>query len=241
MTTDLHHLAAAYAVDALDDDERAAFEAHYRTCEACRTEVRRFHEAAGLLAGGSASTPPAGLERSVMDAIARTPQESPIATDVSDLDDRRRRRSRSTFLAAAAAVVILVVGAVAIIGQRGGGSDVDEVVAAPDAVITTLALTPDGAAGSFQVVWSQEQGRIAVIADDLPDPGTDRAYELWAIEGDTPVSAGVFVPDDGSVREAVDLDDLDLEDADAAAWGVTVEPASGSAAPTTPILFFATT
>jgi anti-sigma-K factor RskA len=75
---------------------------------------------------------------------------------------------------------------------------------------------------------------VAVLAEDLPDPGADRVYELWAIVGDSRVPAGLFEPEDGSVREAVDIDDVD-----AAAWGVTVEPAGGSAAPTTPILFFA--
>ena len=40
MTNDqLHDLSAAYALDALDDEERAAFEAHLRDCESCRAEV----------------------------------------------------------------------------------------------------------------------------------------------------------------------------------------------------------
>lgn len=240
MTGDLHHLAAAYALDALDDAERAEFEAHYPTCEVCRQEVEQFRQTAALLAEGPATIPPAGLERSVMDAIARTPQEAPapsnaapVPATVTNLDSRRRRFSVGTWVASAAAVAVLVVGAVVIVGQRGGAS-VDDVLAAPDAVVTTLALTSDGEDGSFQVVWSPERDRVAVIADDLPDPGADRVYELWAIVGDTPVSAGLFEPVDGSVRKAVDVDDVD-----AAAWGVTVEPAGGSDAPTTPILFFA--
>jgi anti-sigma factor RsiW len=36
---DIHQLAAAYALDALDDRERAEFEAHYPTCPVCRPEV----------------------------------------------------------------------------------------------------------------------------------------------------------------------------------------------------------
>ena len=38
---DLHLLSGAYAVDALDDLERARFEAHLRTCADCRTTTSR--------------------------------------------------------------------------------------------------------------------------------------------------------------------------------------------------------
>ena len=239
MTGDLHHLAAAYALDALDDAERAEFEAHYQTCEICRAEVAQHRATAAHLADASAAVPPAGLERAVMDAIVRTPQDPvPVASGAgasgSTLAARRRMIRPRVGLASAAAVVLLVVGAVLLVGQRTGTSPVEDVLAAPDAIVTTLALTPDGETGSFQVVWSPERDRVAVIADDLPDLGADRVYELWAIVGETPVPAGLFDPEDGSVRDAVDIDDVD-----AAAWGVTVEPAGGSAAPTTPILFFA--
>jgi anti-sigma-K factor RskA len=240
MTGDLHHLAAAYALDALADVERAEFEAHYPTCEICRAEVAQYRETAGHLADGAAATPPPRLERAVMDAIAHTPQEevgpvtAPAGASVSTLAARRRRVAPRAALASAAAVAVLVVGAVVLVAQRGGPSPVEDLLAAPDAVVTTLALTPDGDSGSFRVVWSPARDQVAVLAEDLPDPGADRVYELWAIVGDSRVPAGLFEPEDGSVREAVDIDDVD-----AAAWGVTVEPAGGSAAPTTPILFFA--
>lgn len=239
MTSDLHHLAAAYALDALDDAERAEFEAHYPTCEICRAEVAQYRATAAHLADASAAVPPSGLERAVMDAIARTPQDpvpvaSPSGASVSTLAARRRPIRPRVGLASAAAVVVLVVGAVLLVGQRTGTSPVEDVLAAPDAIVTTLALTPDGDRGSFQVVWSPDRDRVAVIADGLPDPGADRVYELWAIVGETPVPAGLFDPEDGSLRDAVEIDDVD-----AVAWGVTVEPAGGSTAPTTPILFFA--
>ena len=48
--TDIHALSGAYAVDALDDDERAQFEAHLAGCPSCRSEVDSLREAAALLA-----------------------------------------------------------------------------------------------------------------------------------------------------------------------------------------------
>ena len=41
---DVHHLAAAYALDALDRHEREAFEAHYDKCDVCRSDVMEFRE-----------------------------------------------------------------------------------------------------------------------------------------------------------------------------------------------------
>ena len=77
MTSDLHHLAAAYALDALDVDERAAFEAHYSTCEICRTDVVDHRETAAGLAAGVAARPSDEVKRRVMAEISATRQLSP--------------------------------------------------------------------------------------------------------------------------------------------------------------------
>ena len=49
--SDIHALSGAYAVDALDDDERELFEQHLAVCPECRAEVRSFGETAALIAG----------------------------------------------------------------------------------------------------------------------------------------------------------------------------------------------
>ena len=36
---DIHELAAFYALDALSDEERSAFEAHLSGCDQCRAEL----------------------------------------------------------------------------------------------------------------------------------------------------------------------------------------------------------
>jgi anti-sigma-K factor RskA len=246
MTADLHHLAAAYALDALDAEECTAFEQHLADCDDCRRDVDDFTATASRLADVDAVAPPEALKSRVMDAVAATEQVPPIAAPVerrpdtagaatSDgsvvhLDTRRRRRI-GAWLAAAAAVVVIAVGAIVVSGTRGG-DDVDDLLAASDAVVTTLA----GETGTLRVVWSDERDQVAVVGSGLPRSGEGLVYALWAIESAGPRPAGLFEPDDGSVRFVADIAEVDP-----GAWGVTIEPDGGSPAPTTDILFFGET
>lgn len=87
MTPDQHHLCGAYAVDALDDTERAAFEAHLVTCPDCQVEVAGLRSAAQALAVLSETSPSPRLRASVLDSITRVrplaPSTGPDAGAVS--------------------------------------------------------------------------------------------------------------------------------------------------------------
>ncbi|WP_055533979.1 anti-sigma factor [Streptomyces graminilatus] len=74
---DLHSLAAPYALDALDPDERRRFEKHLSGCDACTAEVRLLSEDAVRLAWSTAAPPPFAMRDRVMSAVRATPQESP--------------------------------------------------------------------------------------------------------------------------------------------------------------------
>ncbi|MAT04303.1 MAG: anti-sigma factor [Acidimicrobiaceae bacterium] len=229
MSDDVHHLAAAYTLDALDPDERAMFEAHLDDCERCRVEVAEFGEVAGSLAGAAATTPPPAMRDRVLAEIAETRQDRPT---VRHLAETRRRPRSAMLLATAAAIVGLIAGAAIALVAFDRTSDSEVVLSAPDAITMPL----DGAEGSVRVVWSSELGRAVVLGDGLPDPGADRVYELWSIGDDGPVPAGLFSPDDGRVQTVFDLDPNATTPA---AWGITNEPDGGSPAPTGDILYFA--
>ena len=55
---DLHELTAAYALDALDADNRQAFETHLRECERCRAELGELADTVGALAYASEGPAP---------------------------------------------------------------------------------------------------------------------------------------------------------------------------------------
>lgn len=230
MYDDLHHLAAAYCLDALDADERERFETHLAHCATCRTDVAEMTATAGALAEASAMAPPPGLKERVMAEVATTRQEAPSVPGrhAEVVDIASRRRWAPVWIGAAAAVVLIAVGAVLVVDR--GGNDLDDHLAAPDLVLAEL----DGDAGAVRIAWSPARDRVAVLADGLAAPGPGRVYELWAIAGGAPVPAGLFSAEDGTIREVVDVADLDVE-----AWGITIEPAGGSPAPTGDILYFA--
>ncbi|MGH2840764.1 MAG: zf-HC2 domain-containing protein, partial [Solirubrobacteraceae bacterium] len=54
----LHDQLAAYALDALDERERKAFEVHLADCRECRAELADFRETVSLLAEGAAGPAP---------------------------------------------------------------------------------------------------------------------------------------------------------------------------------------
>ncbi len=73
-----HDDVAGYALGRLDPAERARFEAHLETCEACRAELDDLREVAGLLPLASpAAAPPPNLEARVLAAVRREATPAP--------------------------------------------------------------------------------------------------------------------------------------------------------------------
>ncbi len=79
MTDEIHELSGAYAVDALDDVERARFERHLAGCSACRDEVESLGVAATELSSVTQMAPPASLRGSVLSSITSVRQLPPLA------------------------------------------------------------------------------------------------------------------------------------------------------------------
>jgi anti-sigma-K factor RskA len=78
MSTDLHILSGAYALDALSEDEQAEFEAHLAECEACREEVAEMQATLGDVGAAFEQAPPTGLKDRVLAQIDQTPQDVPL-------------------------------------------------------------------------------------------------------------------------------------------------------------------
>jgi anti-sigma-K factor RskA len=228
---EIHHLGAAYALDALDDRERAAYEAHYSTCEICRTDVGEFRQAAAALGSLTTSAPPAHLKDRVMAEVATTRQLSPLPPTVARLADRRPSRTLTAVLSVAAAAVLFLAGAF-VLGRGSDDRFGDELAALMDEPDVQIVKLRGDTPGTFTVMWAGD--RAAVIGDDLRSPGDGKAYELWLIDDSGSHAVDMLDPaDDGRIERVIPVEGRP------AAWGVTIEDGQGSDVPTPPVIFLA--
>ncbi|GAA1913450.1 anti-sigma factor [Nocardioides hwasunensis] len=229
--SDLHKLTGAYAVDALNDLERARFERHLAECEDCRAEVRELQETAALLAESTAVEPPASLRGSVLAGISQVRPLPPVVPVTSAPSAVRHR-----FPLLVAAALVLIAGFGAVVWQPWSNpaptlTAAEQVLQAPDAQRVSVDL---GDMGKATVVRSKSQDKAVIVTDDMAPAPAGKDYELWLLpDADTYVSAGLMT--DGANQTTV----LDGSAADAVAVGITVEPDGGSEQPTTdPIAVF---
>ncbi|HWJ08698.1 MAG TPA: anti-sigma factor [Nocardioides sp.] len=248
---DQHTLSGAYALDALDGEERARFEAHLATCADCREEVASLQEAAALL-GTDDVVPPSSVRDSVLAGIASIRPLPPLPVPTADagpaahdeLAARRTQRSlaqrlaRTPLLVAAAVVLLLAVGTAVVRpwgGETPGGGPsaptAEEVLAASDATTVEKAF-PDGSRAVVTV--SREEAGAVIKTIDMAHAPEGKDYQLWFL---TP--AGEFQPA-GLMPDISDATKLLEGDASRATGvGITVEPDGGSKQPTTdPIAVF---
>lgn len=247
---ELHLLAGAYALGALDESEREDFENYLLTSEEARAEVAALSDTAVMLGLASAPiTPPASLKASILAQVAVTPQHSviePEASNVTSIFDarpvhaagrttvaQRRWYARpATFLVAAAAAVAIFLGA-NVVGfvnnnteQAQQAASVTQISAAADSQHATSKVTGGGTA---TVIWSNTLQKSAVVMSKLPALPSGKTYELWYITGSDMRAAGTFEPASDSTMSVVLKGRMSAGDT----IGITVEPAGGSTKPTT--------
>jgi len=230
-------LAAAYALDALPDDERNLFEAHLASCAECRTAVAVFTDDLGMLAERGAITPPPAMRAATFGRIGPHPAAGDGTATVAETVKRRGRgarlRPRTRVLvrvAAVAAVAAVVVGAVVV--MNNDTDPVDRVLAAPDA--TTMPVGSERIP-SGEVTISRQLMQGVFRASGLPPVSAVQTYQLWLIGEGGAVPAGLFVPDAGGSVEVL----IDGDIVPGVMLGLTVEPSGGSPAPTGDILLAA--
>ncbi len=219
--SDDHALSGAYAVSALDDVERAAFERHLAHCEVCAAEVAGLRETAARLADPVAVTPPGALRERVLAQVAKTRPLPPVVSP------RRRATRRSFLVAAAAAAVIAAGGGVAITqpwqDDRPPTAS-QQVLSAADA---RRVSAPVQGGGRVTVVHSDRLHEAVLLADGVPPAPSGSVYQVWFQNSEgRMISAGLMPADKDSMLLAGDP-------RTAQAVGITVEPTGGSEVPTT--------
>ena len=229
---DTHALIGAYALDALDDGEREAFERHAASCEQCREEADGLRRTVLRLADTAAVTPPERLRGQVLAQVRVTPQVRDAVGPRQRHEEPAGARSRM-WLAAASVLAVVALGAGALgwtqyraaEAARTEAARITAVVTDPGARLVQQTL-PGGATATMVVAGS----RAVIAGSDMPGLTSDRTYQLWVIRGPRITSAGLGPTGTEGARpwsrlvEGVQRGDV---------LAVSVEPSGGSAQPTT--------
>jgi Anti-sigma-K factor rskA len=238
---DLHSLSGAYALDALEGGvEHDRFTRHVSRCQSCASEVRGFREVATALAFAAATEPPPELRDRVLAAAARTRQLPPEVKTHA-----RPRRTRAwvpwvPWLSGAIATASIVVAVLLGFAQAHTQQELNRVQAENQAIAlllsspqVTLLSHSTTKGGVATVVLAAARHQLVVITNGLPALPPGKVYQLWLIGKTKIVSAGLLPPAKSGRTGPVLASGVVKGDT----LGLTVEPAPGSAQPTTkPIL-----
>jgi anti-sigma-K factor RskA len=235
---DLDELLGAYALDAVDDDERARVEDYLAVNPKAAEEVRQHREVATMLAFTGMDAPEGVWSKIENEIEATAPAPGPELAKVFALDRPEvrsatpaavehatsPRRTPMWLLGAAAALALLVAGAVIVTGFRtdtGGDPLADALAAAEtdrDSISTELVAEGSDAVAVGVI---DQDGHGYLDASALPQLDSDETYQLWGViaENGDVVSLGIL-------GRSPDLETFSIE-SDVAALAVTIEQAPG--------------
>jgi anti-sigma-K factor RskA len=226
MSNDPHDLLAAYALDALDDDERERFERHLPDCEECTEQLALLREPVAALAyAAEGPVPPKELRDRIVEGARAEPRAAVIK-----LPRRNWALGAAAAVAAAAAVLAIGLGLWAnslsnsLDRERRANSDIKRLLGE-----NASAKPLIGANGSLIV---NRERKAAILVCGLADAPSAKTYEAWVITGNSPEPAGTF--SGGGDCSPVFLTQRVPKKATVA---VTLERAGGATSPTLPILF----
>ena len=262
--SEYQELLAAHAMDALDARDARAVREHLETCAGCRAEFDQLRDASALLAHAAEPEAPSDeVRRRIMRDIRHQSTQSVPATDVGTLSHGLSAAWPSVMrLAAVVAFVALLLGLI-VLWRRDAASrrqiaeltrqmnqqqrelqverhnlaqqaEAMALLNSPDAKRISLAGTPTAQSARATFVYDEKSRNGVLLIEGLPDTPADKAYEVWFIpKGLAPIPGQTFTVNANG--RAVVSHSLPAAAGPAAVVAITLEPKSGSAAPTGPI------
>ncbi len=199
-TYELDELLGAYALDAVDAEERRRVEDYLEVNPRAAAEVQSHREVATMLAFTGMEAPDDLWNRIAGEIGGEAPPPGPELAKVMSIDDHPKRRTISRIapwvvsVAAAAVVAFVAIG----LADRADApnqpitSALEAARADRDSITTTLVA--DGSTASAEAIIDQD-GHGFVVAQDLPTLPEDQTYQLWGVvENGDVISLGIFGP-----------------------------------------------
>ncbi|MBZ0278691.1 MAG: anti-sigma factor [Anaerolineae bacterium] len=230
-------LIPAYALDALDTDERAAVESLLATDAEAQALLADYQEMTDLLVlAAPARVAPAHLTGDLRRRLAAERPSAPALTIIAATHPRSRPRWLITGLAAAA---VLVIGLLAVLLRPAPADAPAQTLftqLSTQADMRRIALTPgivtDTVTGEM---IASADGTLAVIrVERLPQIATDQTFQLWMVDANGPHSGGIvqFTSLEQDNYIALPLNGRSIDEF--VSFGMSIEPQGGSPNPNGP-------
>lgn len=236
---DYKEMIPARALSALDAAEERALNEHLENCSECRKELEDWQATAAALSLASDPAEPSPQVRErILSEVRKDLSSSP---EVIPFRSAPRRNIWNSFgaLGAIAAVVLFAALSIglAVLWRQNQQLERErefvELINTPGSRVSELRGSDPGLSATAKLAYDRN-GRAILMARKLPEVPQGKAYQLWFIVGTKPPVPGkTFVPDSGG--NAVLKDEIPREAIDANVFAITVEPAGGSSAPSSPI------
>jgi len=256
---DYQERLAAYALDALDPVDSQALGEHLSNCMQCRDELIGLRDTSALLAHAATAQAPGDRVRAQIVSRVRA-EAAPTPAQVVQMPVRGKTVWPNVLrLAAAIAFVALLAGVIVLwrrdsrlqreiarlsrrvdTQQNQMERDRDLMAQQKEALVLLTSAnakkielngTQVAQNARATVMFDEKTGRAMLFTQGLPALAADKAYEVWFIpKGHAPMPGKVFIVDPSG--HAMIADQMPPEAMNNAVIAITIEPKSGSAAPT---------
>lgn len=256
-------LFSGFALNALNQSERDEVLQHAANADTAGQELDSLQQTAAYLGLTAPEIqPPPRIKTNVMDAIRTVEQiptsvaetqSEPYPTQARALPDpvnepaqsmQNARKKSQKFFALAAGILLIASGALGAMvwnlntqqqmntlvqAMKSERDTMMQILSAPDMQSKSQTLD-DGAI--IRLSYSAESGAMAVSTHSMPELPEGKGYELWLISAEKATPAGMLNLSNASATAMITGSMEGITH-----FGITVEPATGSPAPTTePIL-----
>ncbi len=250
----LRELLPAYSIGATDEAETRLVESLLAECPEVAIELQDFMRLAGAIAYTTPLiAPPAALHDKLMTAVAQRQVSAPLLisptpTPVLKTSVRWLTPTLARFTLAAAALLLIVN--VVLIARLFNLSDerqqqetkINELsdqltrqnqffAALATGKASRINLESSTGEALASVIWTPASDSALLVSNNLPALASNRAYQLWFIRDNQPVSGGVFRVDEEGQGTFIFEIPAPLNEYDA--LGISDEPMTGSEAPST--------
>ena len=253
----IEELLPFYALDALNDEERELVESYLAEHPEAREQMKDLHSGASALPYGiSPVEPPRRVKESLMARVnadakarARSLERASRPSFLSFLNLMKGENILRTFtlgIATLAVVWVMILNTkIARLNSEISGlhdtlasqaNSLEQIIAnlpesPPSNVITVsikgTSVRPD--AHGQLIADPKEQSAVLVISG-LPKLEANKTYQVWLIEGDQPVSAGLLTVDENGQGVVIVTSNESISSFKSLA--ISVEPQGGSPQPT---------